>query len=99
MFKILHSRVKHDLSNGKNVIYDATNLNKRRRIAFIRELKNIPCKNVCVCVVKDYDKCIRDNSNRERIVPEDVIRRQLINWQPPHKHEGFDEIEVFVDKS
>ena len=98
VFKILHSRVKQDLSNGKNVIYDATNLNKRRRIAFLRELKNIPCKKVCVCVVKDYYKCICDNSNRERSVPEDVIRRQLMNWQPPHKHEGFDEVQVFVDK-
>lgn len=99
VFKILHSRVKQDLNSGINVIYDATNLNKRRRIAFLRELKNIPCKKVCVCVVKDYHKCIRDNSNRERSVPEDVIKQQLMNWQPPHKHEGFDEIEVFVDKS
>ena len=33
VFKILHSRIKENLKNGKNVIYDATNINSKRRKA------------------------------------------------------------------
>lgn len=34
VFKILHSRIKECLRKGVNVIYDATNINSKRRRAF-----------------------------------------------------------------
>lgn len=34
LFTELHKRIKDDLRKGVNVIYDATNLNRKRRIAF-----------------------------------------------------------------
>jgi predicted kinase len=42
VFKTLHSRIKEDLCNGKNCIYDACNISYKRRKAFLQELKNIP---------------------------------------------------------
>ena len=33
-FNILHKRIQEDLKNGKNVIYDATNMSRKRRIGF-----------------------------------------------------------------
>ena len=33
VFEVLHERVKRDLLAGKNVIYDATNINHKRRKA------------------------------------------------------------------
>ena len=42
VFEILHRRIKDDLREGKNVVYDATNLNRRRRTHFIHnELKGL----------------------------------------------------------
>lgn len=35
VFKLLHSRIKECLREGKNVIYDATNINSKRRRAFL----------------------------------------------------------------
>ena len=32
VFRILHKRIKDDLKSGKSVAYDATNLNRKRRI-------------------------------------------------------------------
>lgn len=90
LFVELHKRIKRDLYNGKDVIYDATNLNKKRRVAFLRELKKIPCRKVCMATLAPIEDCLKNNANRERKVPEDVIRRQYLNWQPPHYHEGFD---------
>ena len=92
LFVELHRRIKNDLRSGKNVIYDATNINKKLRISFLNELKNIDCRKVCIAVMTPYESCIENNKKRERVVPERVIRKMYKNWQPPHFHEGFDEI-------
>lgn len=95
LFVELHRRIKEDLRNGIDVIYDATNINKKRRKAFLAELKNIPCHHVCVLVMTPYDRCIQLNNSRKRKVPEDVIKRMVMNWQPPEYSEGWDNI-IFV---
>lgn len=92
LFIELHRRIKRDLAAGHNVIYDATNLNKKRRIAFLEELRRIHCVKYCLAVMTTFEDCKKNNAKRERHVPEDVIKRQFMNWQPPHYHEGFDNI-------
>lgn len=95
VFQILHQRIKNDLKNGKNVIYDATNLNRKRRINFIsNELKNIPCKKICVLFATPYEICLRNNANRERKVPEEVMKRMIKNFDVPCLQEGFDDIQI-----
>ena len=42
VFDVLHKRIKESLKSGNDVIYDATNINSKRRTAFLNELKNIP---------------------------------------------------------
>ena len=98
VFRILHSRIKEDLKNGKDVVYDATNIKKRRRADFLRELRNIPCIKQCCVVMTPYEKCLENNQMRERKVPEEVIRRMYLNWEPPHWHEGFDFIDTFFNR-
>ena len=34
VFQTLHKRVLNDLANGKNVVYDATNISYKRRMVF-----------------------------------------------------------------
>ena len=92
LFVELHRRIKDDLKSGKNVIYDATNISKKRRIAFLEELKNISCKKICICLMTPYELCLKYNSLRDRKVPEEVIKRMYMNWNPPAKQEGFDEV-------
>lgn len=94
LFVELHKRIKDDLRNGKNVIYDATNLNRKRRIAFLRELTHIPCHKSCLLVMTPYYLCQRNNKQRQRCVPEDVIKRMYMNFQPPNKIEGWDDIDI-----
>lgn len=92
LFNELHRRIKEDLRNGNDVIYDATNISKKRRKAFIQELKNIPCYKVCVAVMTPYELCLKQNSSRERKVPDHVICRMYLNWNPPSYDEGFEDI-------
>ena len=90
LFNELHKRIKNYLNNGVSVIYDATNINKKKRIAFLKELKNIDCYKVCICVMTPYDLCLKNNKERERSIPEEVIKRMYLNWCPPIVSEGFD---------
>lgn len=94
LFNELHKRIKDDLRNGKDVVYDAINISKKRRTAFLNELKNIDCIKICVLVMTPFDKCIEFNANRERVVPEDVLHKMIRNWCPPSTNEGFDSIIV-----
>lgn len=94
LFIELHKRIKEDLKNGKNVIYDATNINRKRRMAFLQELKNITCYKSCVIIAAPYYVCLLRNCIRSRKVPEDVIKRMYMNFQPPHKSEGWDDIDI-----
>ena len=48
LFNELHKRIKDCLKEGNNAIYDATNINYKKRMAFLAELKNIPCEKICV---------------------------------------------------
>ena len=97
LFVELHRRIKNDLIGGKDVVYDATNISKKRRTAFIEELKNISCEKVCICVMTPYELCLKYNSLRERKVPEEVIKRMYMNWNPPSLAEGFNEIYYYYN--
>lgn len=98
VFNTLHRRIKDDLKNGKNVCYDATNLNRRRRIAFIRELKHIPCKKECVLIATPFEECLKQNNNRDRKVPEEVLWKMFKSFQIPCVQEGFDKVTIHYPK-
>ena len=99
LFTELHKRIKDDLRKGVNVIYDATNLNRKRRIAFLRELTKIPCYKTCLLVMAPYYLCLRNNQQRLRHVPVNAIRRMYMNFQPPNKNEGWDDIDIIFSCS
>ena len=94
VFKILHKRVKQALTDGRDVIYDATNTKSKRRRQFVQELNKIECYKECVIFATEYDKCISYNRLRDRFVPPTVIHNMLINWETPYYFEGWDEIEI-----
>lgn len=92
VFKLLHTRVKEYLKAGENVIYDATNINSKRRRAFLAEMRNISCKKFCVVMATPFNECCKWNESRNRVVPYEVIERMYKNWNTPYWFEGWDEI-------
>lgn len=94
VFQILHSRIKMDLKAGNNVIYDATNLNRKRRVAFLNEIKNIPCEKICILFATPWEMCLARNYARDRHVPEDVMVRMYKNFQTPTLYEGWDDVQI-----
>lgn len=94
VFETLHKRVKEDLANGNNVIYDATNLNWKRRKAFLQELNKIKCWKVCDVIATPFEVCLVQNDKRDRKVPYDVIDRMYRNFDIPYYNEGWDRINI-----
>lgn len=92
LFKELHNRIKADLINGKNVIYDACNINYKRRKAFLDELKKINCEKICCVMATPYTECLKQNQLRDRKVPEHVIKRMYLHFYIPQFYEGWDDI-------
>lgn len=96
VFQILHKRIREDLRNGVDVVYDACNIHKRRRAAFLQSLNKIDCRKVCYCIITPYRVCVNRQNGRKRKVPIDAIKKMYMNWTPPHRSEGFDEICIDV---
>lgn len=95
VFQTLHKRIKQDLIKGKNVIYDATNINYKKRKAFLSKLRKINCLKECYLIATPYEKCLEQNNQRERKVPEYVIKRMYKNIFIPQYYEGWDAIKIF----
>jgi predicted kinase len=90
VFNIVHQRVVAAIKNERDVILDATNLSRKRRIGF---LKSIPgCLAEAIVFAIPFEFCCKRNAARDRVVPQEVMDRMYRSFQPPHYAEGFDNI-------
>lgn len=76
------------------MIYDATNINYKKRRAFIQKLNKLDVKKIAIMVATPYEECLERNASRERKVPEEVIKRMYYNFYVPQYYEGFDDIQI-----
>lgn len=98
VFSLMLERTKRALDKKENVIYDATNLNEKRRIALLNELKDYECPKICAIFITDPAVCADRQEYRERQVPNEVIWKQVKQFQPPHKSEGWTDIYFYITK-
>lgn len=82
------------LADNKNAIFDACNLNSKKRRNLLNNVKYLGCEKIAVLVLRKIDRCIKANYERDRHVPEDIIRKYYKSFQVPYLEEGFDRIEV-----
>lgn len=96
VFKIMKILTLGYLRKNISVIYDATNLSRKRRKNLLnelyRELKDISFQTEVITMLTDYEYCLIKNSERERKVPEESIKKMLCSFQCPTLEEGWDDI-------
>ncbi len=95
IFEELHKRLKKNLLEGKNVIYDATNINSRRRKGFLSQLKGNKYKDVekiCYYMNTSLIDCLNNNLARDGRVPTEIISKMYKTLQIPMYCEGWDKI-------
>jgi predicted kinase len=98
LFEYIFKRAKELLDEGKNVIIDATNINRKKRMHFNKIFKKY--NREIVYFNTSHLACIlRDSSHiRERTVGEDVIKRMFLNLQVPTYSEGWNSIKIVCEK-
>lgn len=98
VFRIMEHRTIAALRDGKSVVYDATNLNAKKRANFIGQMKSAVKDHIefyCHLMVLPYEECLERDAARERHVGEEVLHRMLCRFQCPFYNEGWNEIRVF----
>lgn len=102
VFGIAHYLVAEELREGRSVIFDATNVTQDNRARLFQALKGVKRPfYICGLVYRGtLTKCLERNSERERNVPEDVVRKMWtqLRTSPPELSEGFDILATLTDK-
>lgn len=93
VFQEMYKRTIIALKDGKNVIYDATNINSKKRMNLLKQLPQDTFKQ-CIYMVASELGCIERNDNRQHTIPSHVISRMYLNLQIPMYHEGWDYIDI-----
>lgn len=94
VFKLMEDRAKEALNNGLHVVYDATNISRKKRSHLLRQLPKDIEKVACY-VSTEYKDVLEQNKNRERFVPQGAIDRMYKNMQIPVYSEGWDKVIFF----
>ena len=96
VFNIVEKRCREALKANKETVLDATNLNRKRRINFIKTMPK--CEVEAVVFAIPFEECCKRNAARERVVPQEAMERMYRSFQPPHYAEGFDDIQIVGSK-
>lgn len=81
------------LEKGKHVVYDATNLHKKRRVKLIQIAKKYKAEvNAYLCCTPINTILERNITRTERKIPRDKLLLMIQSIEPPMYYEGFDNI-------
>lgn len=93
VFETMKKRTINALREGKDVIYDATNLSKKRRSSIISEARKLSAQiNAYLCCTPINIILERNITRVERQLPWDKLVQMIQGIEPPMYYEGFDNI-------
>ena len=94
VFGHIKRKVDEFLKDGKNVLVDATSVNRRERSDYINTAKKYGAKVVAIVFKMDRQGLIDRNKKRGeqggRVVPDWVIDKMLAKFEEPSYSEGID---------
>ena len=96
VFDLMYKRTIDALLNNQTVYYDATNINRKKRIHTLSQLKHkikdLDCQGILFAT--PYEECLKRNQLRNRNVPEEAIKRMYMSFNVPSTREGFNNIKI-----
>lgn len=93
VFSLMQKRAVEALNNGRDVLYDATNITRKDRASIIGICPKF-AKIECHIIWAPIEICIERDAVRDRTVGKEVIDRMLKRFQAVYYDEGIDEIKV-----
>ena len=97
VFAEVDRQVRSAFKSGKDVVYDATNLSRKRRMNYLKTISHFDVKKKAVCFATPLSICKEQNLLRESAVPDSVYDKFIRSFQIPAMYEGWDEIEFRFD--
>lgn len=97
VFKFVRDLTVKALRKRNDVIVDACNISEKRRASFLHNVRSevgFEFEANCYILATPIQICMNRNAKRERKVPNDVIRRMLLDFEIPYFNEGWDHIAV-----
>lgn len=93
VFAAIRYLLRQRIAIGRAVSYvDATHLTRWERRPYVRLARRYHCKLEVLFFDVPVDLCIQRNRRRNRVVPEEAIRKMAARLQPPTRDEGFTRI-------
>ena len=93
IFTLMQKRAIEALNNGRDVIYDATNVTRKDRAGIIAACPKF-AKIECHIIWAPIEICIKRDADRNRTVGKEIIDRMLKRFQAPYYDEGIDGIHL-----
>lgn len=90
VFKCAFEDLSYFGANGFDCVFDATNTTKKARKKVIEEGRKHFDFILCYYFTPDLIKSQKQNLNRQRQVPFEIIYKQYKKWETPTIDEGFD---------
>ena len=97
IFKELLNRCAAALNAGHTTVLDATNLSYKKRMEFLKGLDRKVDKafsKICILMATPYEMCCERNRSRERVVPDEAMKRMYCSFYTPAYFEGWDDIQI-----
>ena len=93
VFEIAHERMQVYGTFGDNVVFDATNIDRKTRISLVEKMR--PHFDIIICKYFSTPLyiCKIRNEQRERQVPYEVLESMERRFRTPTLDEGFDIVE------
>lgn len=92
VFSILYDEMEDDIISGYDVIMDSTALSRNGRIRDVRRFHKLGVKVIAVVMNVPFETCLKRNTERSRVVPEEVMQNMIRTYEEPDETEGFDGI-------
>lgn len=96
VFDYIHQKAKELLMNDEDVIIDATNLSRKKRVHFLKLIKKLDVKKEIYFFEHSLETCLKQNFQRspEKHVPKKRLIEMYNATQVPLSAEGWDKIYV-----
>lgn len=93
VFHTMRQRMLECFDRGENVVFDATNINRKGRKETFKAIPSY-VRKICHIIWAPLDRCIEQDGHRARTVGPDVIMRMAKRFQMPYFDEGLDVITI-----
>ena len=96
VFRVMNERLRTALAEGRDVVYDATNTNSKRRLGLLRDITHrFPgIETELHIVATTPEQCMLNQESRERKLDMDVIMKYVKMFQMPTVSEYWTHVYV-----